>query len=186
MSIEIEAKTDNKKLNSLVAITVVIVSVFLAISKLKDDNLVRGMEFVKADSVDIWNEYQSERIKLHNDENAVALLSVVKSENPQVLVAEKDRLEKQIAKYTTQSRGLAAKAQTSDARYEAMNYRHDQFDVEDGVLSITLALTAVAALTEIYWLLWTGWGFAAFGVFMGLAGIFSWPIHPEVLTKFLG
>ena len=186
MSLEIEAKTENRKLNSLVAITVVIVSVFLAISKLKDDNLIRSMAYVKADSVDIWNEYQSERIKLHNDENAVALLSVVKSENPQVLATENTRLEKQIAKYTAQSQALAAKAKTSDARYEAMNYRHDQFDVEDGVLSITLALTAVAALTELVWLLWVGWGFAGFGIIMGLAGIFEWPIHPEILTKFLG
>jgi len=186
MSIEIEAKAENKRLNSFVAITVVIVSVFLAITKLKDDNLIRSMAFVKADSVDIWNEYQSERIKLHNDENAVALLTVVKSENPQVLAAERARLDKQIAKYTAQSKALAAKAQSSDTRYEAMNYRHDQFDVEDGVLSITLALTAVAALTELVWLLWVGWGFAGFGIFMGLAGIFEWPIHPEVLTKFLG
>ena len=186
MSLEIEAKTENKRLNSLVAITVVIVSVFLAISKLKDDNLVRAMAFVKADSVDVWNEYQSERIKMHNDENALALLGVVKSENPQTLEAEKARLEKQIAKYTAQSQDLAQKAKASDARYEAMNYRHDQFDVEDGVLSITLALTAVAALTEIYWLLWVGWGFAGFGIFMGLAGMFGWAIHPEVLTKFLG
>ena len=186
MSLEIEAKTENKRLNSFVAITVVIVSVFLAISKLKDDNLVRGMAFVKTDSVDIWNEYQSERIKLHNDENALAMLGVVKSENPQALAAEKSRLEKQIAKYNAQSPALAAKAQASDARYDAMNYRHEQFDVEDGVLSITLALTAVAALTELVWLLWVGWGFAAFGIFMGLAGIFEWPFHPEVITKFLG
>ncbi|HTW36025.1 MAG TPA: DUF4337 domain-containing protein [Rhizomicrobium sp.] len=186
MALEIEAKTENKKLNSLVAITVVIVSVFLAISKLKDDNLLRGMAFVKADSVDIWNEYQSERIKLHNDENALAFLGVARGENPAALAAEKARLEAQMAKYAVQSRALAAKAQASDARYEAMNYRHDQFDVEDGVLSITLALTAVAALTEITWLLWTGWGFAGFGIVMGLAGIFSWPVHPEMLTKFLG
>src|SRR5271168_5159981 len=186
MSIEIEAKAENKRLNSFVAITVVIVSVFLAISKLKDDNLIRSMAYVKADSVDIWNEYQSERVKLHNDENAVALLSVVKSENPQVLAAEKTRLEKQIAKYTEQSQTLSTKAKASDVRYEAMNYRHDQFDVEEGVLSITLALTAVAALTEITWLLWVGWGFATFGIFNGLADTFECPAHPEILTRFLG
>jgi len=186
MSLEIEAKAENRRLNSMVAITVVIVSVFLAVTKLKDDNLVRAMAFVKADSVDVWNEYQSERIKLHNDENALALLGVMKGENPQAIEAEKARLEKQIAKYTEQSRALADKAKGADARYEAMNFRHDQFDVEDGVLSITLALTAVAALTEILWLLWVGWGFAAFGILMGLAGIFQWPLHPEVLTRLLG
>jgi len=47
-------------------------------------------------------------------------------------------------------------------------------------------LTGVAALTELYWLLATGWGFAAFGIFMGLAGIFQWPVHPEFLANLLG
>ena len=183
---EIEASSKNKKLNSLVAITVVIVSVFLAISKLKDDNLVRGMEFVKADSVDIWNEYQAERIKLHNDENAVALLRVVHPENVQALADERARLNGQMVKYAAQSTALATKARAADARYQAMNFRHDQFDIEDGVLSITLALTAVAALTEIYWLLAVGWGFAVFGVFMGLAGMCGWAVHPEALVNFLG
>lgn len=182
---EIEAKSENRELNSMVAITVVIVSVFLAISKLKDDNIVREMEFVKADSVDVWDEYQAERIKQHGDENAVHLLDILHAGDAQA-AGERTRLEAQIAKYTKQASILSAKAHAADARYEALNTRHDQFDIEDGVLSITLALTAVAALTEIFWLLVTGWGFAAFGIVMGLAGIFDWPLHPELLAKFLG
>lgn len=183
---EIEAKSENRKLNSMVAITVVIVSVFLAISKLKDDNLVRGMEFVKSDSVDVWNEYQAERIKLHNDENTLVTLGVLHSDDVAALARERRRLVQQVAKYNVNSAELARKARAADARYEAMNFRHDQFDIEDGVLSITLALTAVAALTEIYWLLATGWAFAAFGIVMGLAGIFEWPIHPDLIAGFLG
>lgn len=183
---EIEAKSENKKLNSLVAITVVIVSVFLAISKLKDDNLVRSMEFVKADSVDIWNQYQAERIKLHNDGNSLSLLNVVHADNAKALEQERATLKTQMDKYAVESVELKARATAADKRYEALNFRHDQFDVEDGVLSITLALTAVAALTEIYWLLATGWGFAVFGIFMGLAGMFGWPFHPEALVGFLG
>lgn len=183
---EIEAKGENKRLNSIVAITVVFVSVFLAMSKLKDDNLVRTMAFVKSDSVDVWNQYQAERIKLHNDENALVALKLMRVEDPAALAKAEARLENQMAKYKTESADLSAKARGADARYEALNYRHDQFDIEDGVLSITLALTAVAALTEVVWLLWVAWGFAGFGVLMGLAGMFEWPIHPEVLTRLLG
>ncbi len=183
---EIEAKSENRRLNTMVAVTVLIVSLFLAVTKLKDDNLVRAMEFVKADSIDLWNEYQAERIKLHGDEIDVKLLSLVDVRNAQGLAAEQQRLAKQIAKYTGQSADLSNKARAEDVRYEALKFRHEQFDMEDGILSITLALTAVAALTELYWLLATGWGFAAFGVVMGLAGIFGWPLHPEFLTRFLG
>ena len=184
---EIEAeKSADRKLNSLVAITVLIVSVFLAISKLKDDNIVRRMEFVKADSVDIWDEYQAERIKLHGDENAVRALSIVPSRNAQAVEAENGRLEKQIAKYGAQSDELANKARNADALYRTLEFRHDQFDIEDGILSITLALTAVAALTETYWLLVVGWVFAGMGVFMGLAGLLEWSVHPEFLARFLG
>lgn len=183
---EIEGKGENKRLNSLVAITVVIVSVFLAVSKLKDDNLVRGMEFVKADSVDLWNEYQAERIKLHADENALAALAIVHVDSAPARAAEAARLDKQIAKYAAQSAALSDKARGEDKRYEALKSRHEQFDMEDGILSITLALTAVAALTETHWLLLTGWGFALFGMTMGLAGMFSWPLHPELLARLLG
>ena len=183
---EIEAKSENKSLNSLVAITVVIVSVFLALSHLKDDNLVREMAFVKADSVDVWNQYQAERIKLHNDENAVAALKLTHAEDPAAQAKEIARLDKQMAKYTIESAALSAKARAADARYEALNFRHDQFDIEDGVLSITLALTAVAALTEIVWLLWVGWAFAGFGIVMGLAGMLGWSLHPETLTRLIG
>jgi hypothetical protein len=183
---EIEAKSENKRLNALVAITVVIISIFLAVSKLKDDNLVREMEFVKADSVDVWNEYQAERIKLHGDENDVKLLNIVHAENASAVAEEQQRLVKQIAKYTAHSTDLAGKAHAADARYGTLKFRHDQFDMEDGILSITLALTAVAALTELYWMLAAGWVFASFGVLMGLAGMFGWPLHPEFLARFLG
>jgi hypothetical protein len=183
---EIEAKSENKRLNALVATTVVIISVYLAISKLIDDDIVRSMEFIKSDSVDVWNEYQAERIKLHGDENALHLLDIVHADNAQALAGEQQRLGDQLAKYKTEAPKLAAKARAADSQYESLKSRHEQFDVEDGILSISLALMAVAALTEIYWLLATSWGFALFGFVMGLAGIFDWGLHPEALVKFLG
>jgi hypothetical protein len=185
--LEIETKkSEDKRLNTLVAITVLAVSVFLAVTKLKDDNIVHKMNFVKADSVDVWNEYQAERIKLHVDENALSTLALQTPKNAQVLQTERARLERAIAKYNVRSNQLAATAHATDGRYKTLEYRHEQFDIEDGVLSITLALTAVAALAETYWLLVAGWGFAAFGIFMGLAGLFEWGVHPETLARFLG
>ena len=55
----------NTSLNRMVAITVVSLSVFMGISKVKDDNLVQAMQQAKADSVDRWSEYQAVKTKLH-------------------------------------------------------------------------------------------------------------------------
>jgi len=57
-ALEIPERSD-KKLNNAVAITVVILSVFMAISKIKDDNIVQSMQVAKADAVDTWGEYQA-------------------------------------------------------------------------------------------------------------------------------
>ena len=183
---EIEAKSHNERLNSLVAITVLIVSLFSTATRLKDDNLIRAMEYVKADSLDLWNEYQAERIKLHGDENGSKLLSLLRVQNAAAALLEQKRLQTQIAKYERQSAELSVKAKAQEARYNALKSRHEQFDTEEGILSVTLALTAVAALTELSWLLVVGWAFAVFGIVMGLAGMFGWPLHPEILTELFG
>jgi hypothetical protein len=183
---EIEAKSENALLNTMVAVTVLIISVFLAIEKVKDDNLVRDMSRVKTESVDVWNEYQAARIKLHLDENASAMLKVTGGENVVAVAAEQQLLSNQITKYTNESAQLFVKAQGEDVLYGELAFHHDQFDLSDAFLSIALALTAVAALSSAYWLLIVGWGFGTLGLLMGLSGFAGWAVHPEFLMKWLG
>src|SRR4051812_50121284 len=64
-----KSESANRRLNDLVAVTVVILTVFAAISKVKDDNINQAMQKAKSESVDAWAEYQAARIKLHVDEN---------------------------------------------------------------------------------------------------------------------
>ncbi len=183
---EIEAKSENASLNTLVATTVLIISVFLAIEKVKDDNLVRNMSRVKTESVDVWNQYQAERIKLHLDENASALLKVTGGANAQAVAVEQQRLSGQITKYTNESAQLFVTARGDDVQYGELSFHHDQFDLSDALLSIALALTAVSALSAAYWLLIVGWGFGALGLLMGVSGFAGWSVHPELLTRLLG
>jgi hypothetical protein len=183
---EIEARSENALLNTLVATTVLIISVFLAIEKVKDDNLVRDMSRVKVESVDTWNQYQAERIKLHLDENASALLKVTAAANVEAVAAEQQRLSGQITKYTNESAQLFVTARGDDVQYDELAFHHDQFDLSDALLSIALALTAVAALSTAYWLLVVGWGFGTLGLLIGISGFAGWSVHPELLTKFLG
>jgi|ERR1700733_13803632 len=181
---EIEGKSENAHLNRLVATTVLIISVFLAIEKVKDDNIVDDMTFTKSDALDVWNQYQAERIKMHGDENTIALLGAVG--NQKAAEAAQKHLDQQIVKYTSESAQLSVKAHGKDTRYETLDFQHAQFVLSDALLSIALALTAVSALSGVYWLMVSGWVFGGLGGVMGLAGFLGWSIHFEFLNRLLG
>jgi hypothetical protein len=70
MEVELKAEASNRNLIRAVANTVV----FMAVSKIKDDNVVQAMQLAKADSVDAWNEYQTDRLKLYISEQPLSLM----------------------------------------------------------------------------------------------------------------
>ena len=72
-------RREDKRLNNLVAVTVVILTVFMAITKVKDDNINQAMQKAKANSVDAWAEYQFARVKLHVDENGLNQLRLLET-----------------------------------------------------------------------------------------------------------
>jgi Domain of unknown function (DUF4337) len=53
------------RLNNWIAVSVAVLAAFMAIAKVKDDNIVQAMQQAKSDAVDTWSEYQSKRIKHH-------------------------------------------------------------------------------------------------------------------------
>src|SRR5262247_3184795 len=79
MEADTKSEGANRRLNDLVAVTVVILTVFMAISKVKDDNINQAMQKAKSESVDAWAEYQAARIKLHVDENGLSTLRLLES-----------------------------------------------------------------------------------------------------------
>lgn len=184
MEIEVSAEAKDKRLNRWVAITVVALSVFSAICNIKDGNIVQSMQAAQAASIDQWNEYQSSRTKLHLDQATKEQLQVLgDSARAGQAMAE---LDKAIAKYTAESRGLAAAAKGQSAQYDALNRHDDQFDAADAALTTAISIAAVAALAESAPLLWLSWAIGAFGVVMGLAGFLGWGLHPDFLARLLG
>jgi hypothetical protein len=178
-----------KRLNDLVAITVVILSVFMAVTKIKDDNIVQAMQLAKADAVDSWAEYQATRIKLHTDENSLAQLQALNGG----VTLDRDLTAKQIAahqsdikKYNDRSRETMEKAKSLEAQYNALNFRDDQFDMSDAFLSIALAVVAVSALVDSFPLLYFGWVAAALGLAFGISGFAGFNFRPDWLAAFLG
>jgi ribulose 1,5-bisphosphate synthetase/thiazole synthase len=185
---DIETQSENKRLNNLVAVTVVILSVFMAITKVKDDNIVQAMAKAKAESVDAWTEYQAARIKLHVDENGLNTLRLLETTGVDKTLAAKQAAEYEadIKKYQGRSAETMAKAKALEAEYDRLNFRDDQFDISDAFLSIGVALAAVAALTDAFWLLTVAWGSGAIGMMFGAAGFVGLNLRSEWLAQLLG
>ena len=80
---------------------------------------------------------------------------------------------------------LQRRAREFESKYDALNFRDDQFDLSDAVLSVSIATLAMTALTRKRWLLWISLVFGAFGVVMGMAGLLGLSIHPDWIIKLL-
>src|SRR5437868_12630708 len=52
-----------RKLNQCVAITVALLATFMAICKVKDDNIVQSMQQAQANKIDHWDFYQARNIR---------------------------------------------------------------------------------------------------------------------------
>jgi hypothetical protein len=185
---DIEADTSDKRLNKLVAVTVVILSVFMAVTKVKDDNIVQAMQKAKSESVDAWAEYQASRIKLHVDENGLEQTRLLETLGVDKALAGKQAAEYEadLKKYQARSAETMKKAKALEEEYDRLNFRDDQFDFSDAFLSIAVALAAVALLAEFYWLLYVAWATGAVGLTFGIAGFLGLNLRPEWLAQLLG
>jgi hypothetical protein len=165
MEIEIDAAAKDKRLNRMVALTVVVFSIFMGLSQVKDGNIVQAMDQAQSNAVDRWGEYQATRTKLHIDETALAQARVTPA-----LAAEATRLGTEIAKYEKEAPVLRKQAEGFQAQYDALNAHDDQFDASDAAIGVAVAIAAVAALSESFPALVVAWLFGGFGMVMGLAG----------------
>lgn len=188
MEVEVSAEAKDKRLNRWVAITVVILSVFMGLGNIKDGNIVQAMAQAKADSVDRWGEYQATRTKVHITETARAEMRVLATGPASRTAAQAEiaRLDADLAKYAAETPALAKRAQGFADQYDALNVHDDQFDASEALIATAISMAAVAALSESFWLLIAGWAFGACGLFMGVCGFTGWAFHPDVLSNFLG
>ena len=186
MDADVKTEGSDKRLNDFVAVTVVILSVFMAVSNIKDDNINQAMQKAKAESVDAWAEYQASRLKLHVDENGLAQLRLLETAGnfDRALGAKQAaEFEADIKKYEGRSKETRAKAERLEKEYDRLNFHDDQFDMSAAFSSIAIA---VAALVDSFWLLYVAWGSGAFGMFFGIAGFLGLNFRPEWLAQLLG
>jgi hypothetical protein len=185
------ARSDAKarRLNTWVAITVALLATFMGICKVRDDNLVQAMQQAQANKIDDWSFYQARNIRQEIAQAQADQLELVASGQSAAVQAKAAPL---IARY----RALAAEQQqkklelqkqalADQATYDALNLHDDQFDLADALTAIAISLLALTSLTQRQWLFWIALVASVFGVIMGLAGLLSWSLHPDSLSRLL-
>jgi len=165
-----------------------VLATFMGICKVKDDNIVQGMQQAQADKIDHWAYYQARTIRQDIAEATAVQLEVARAP----AAAASGAQDAAIAKYRAiaadqrdKREQLRLAAEQDQKNYDALNYRDDQFDLCDALIAIAIAMLAVTALTGLWPLFWVSLVPTAFGVLMGVAGLTGLPIHPDALVKLL-
>ena len=178
-----------RHLNTWVAITVALLATFMGICKVRDDNLVQAMQQAQADKIDHWSFYQARNIRQEIAQTQVDQLELMASGQSVALQAKAAPL---IARYKAlaaeqkqKKTDLQKQAIADQTLYDALNFHDDQFDLADALTAIAISLLALTSLTQRKWLFWVALAAAVFGVVMGLAGLLSWQIHPDALSRLL-
>ena len=177
------------RLNATVAVTVAILSTVMGVAKVKDDNIVQAMQQAQADKIDHWAFYQARNAR---EEIAKAALTQLKLQALGAPESAADGYRQAIAHYETLAAEQSAKkdelrkqAEADQQRYDALNFRDDQFDLSDALLAIAIAMLAITALTQMWALFAVAMVPTVFGVLMGLAGLGGWPLHPDLIVQLL-
>ena len=177
------------RLNTWVALTVAILATFMAVCKVKDDNIVQAMQQAQADRVDHWGYYQARNLR---EEIASAALVQFKLSADGLPASRQAAYADAIKTYAAlvkdqagKKESVLAQAKEDQNTYDALNVHDDQFDLSDAMLAIAISLLALTALTHKRWLFWIALIPTAGGVLMGLAGLLGWALHPSMLTSLL-
>lgn len=184
-----DEKSDDNPLNMRVAVVVAILATFMGICKVKDDNINQAMQQAQANKVDHWSFYQARNIREEVANATIVQLKLAKAGRQANEQAAYDEAIVSYAKLAADQKrkkdDLKAQAEQDDKDYNALNFKDDQFDLSDAMLAIAIALLAITTLTKQRWLFWLSMLPTAFGVFMGLSGLFGWPFHPSALVGLL-
>jgi hypothetical protein len=188
----IESVSDSQ-LHSRVAILVAVAATFMALCNVKDGNIVQAMSQDQARQVDAWSYYQAKGIKLNLVESArdqlVLERSIVSgagaSETRALIDKKLAWYDGQMKKYQSEKDEIKATAEGLQQDYDRLNVRDDQFDMAEALISISLALFGITALTRKQPMLWVAGLFAGLGVVLGLAGFLGRNLHPDFLARLL-
>jgi len=175
------------QLNTAVAIAVALIATFIGVCKIKDDNIVQGMQQAQANRIDDWSLYQARNLRAEIAKATLAQLQLqILSQPPASRAAYTQQIKtyQDLATKEDQKKDQQrAIAEADQKTYDTLNFHDDQFDLSDAALSIAISLLAITSLSQKRWLFGLALIPTVFGVVMGLAGLFGWNLHPDFLIK---
>ena len=181
-------ESSNRTLNRLVAVTVVALSVFMAIMGIKSGNTAQAIDQTKSDVVNKWSQYQAARLKHDIAEAALTtdrLVAAIPGVDAKLIADERDKALKAIEAYTASEKRYSSEARELQGKLEGLNKRDDQYDVAEAMLSIALAVSAIGILAESWGMLIVGWLIGGTGIGMGVAAMRGLDIYPEWLVQLI-
>jgi len=171
------------RINALVALFVAITATFMAICNVKDGNIVQAMDQAQAHSIDAWSYFQAKSTKQALAENTLEILKTQKSPANDTLIK---KYEAQIAKYEKEKNEIKAQAEGYQKDYDDINLFDDQFDMTEALLTISIAMFGISALTQRKWLLYFAGCMSLLGIIFGLAAFLKISLHSDFISKILG
>ena len=188
MEVEVSAEAKDKRLNRLVAMTVVILSVFMGVSNIKDGNIVQAMAQAQANALDRWGEYQATRTKTHVAEAARTEIAVLER---RASVAAGRRRPGEVRRRASPATDARRRSSPPRRAATARNMTRSTSTTTSSTRARRRSRPPSRwprspLLAESFWLLVGGWVFGAFGLFMGICGFAGWGFHPDLLSTLLG
>jgi hypothetical protein len=184
----------DSRLHSHIAVLVAIAATFMALCNVKDGNICQAMAQDQAKAVDAWAYYQAKGTKLNVAEAMLDQMRLQREVVAGPTAAEARALidqkiasyAEQVKKYEKEKEQIKGDAEELAHDYDRLNVRDDQFDMAEALISISLALFGITALTKKTAMFWVSGTFAGLGLVLGLAGFIGWNIHPDFLARLLG
>jgi chromosome segregation ATPase len=179
------------RLNSIVAVLVALAATLMALDNIKDGNVTQAMSQAQTHAVDAWSYYQAKSTKENLAEATLEQLQALRATaaSGSAGLADLDKrialYQSQAARYEKEKGEIKAQAEGYEREYDRLNLHDDQFDLSDAGFSVAIALLGVTALTRKRWLLGFAGLFLLIGVVFGLAGFFSWSLHPAGVMAWL-
>jgi hypothetical protein len=179
-------------LNHYIAIFVAITATFMALVNIKGGKTVQHMTRSQAQAGDAWNFYQAKSMKQMLTEDTAVQLETHLSVSAGLVDKTRTALELEISKhresaarYEKEKEEIKQRAEGFEEEYHRYHTRHDQLDLAEAFLTLTMALYGMTALTRQKWLFAVAVVVLVAGIVFGMAGFLDLPIHPESLVRFL-